>query len=178
MNVKLSNPPSLSQPRLWFYCNVCWQRFRNVGELLDHWKWQHTKEFIRRGGWWLLEERKAVAPQRPETKLMGAIFGHLDDDDLHQSVQGVSLRDALFAVLEETSQAQRRKHPALVDRINRLVALRFGFHDGRCRTLDEIGKEFDVTRERIRQQESTLLRLLKQPLRVRRLKPFIRTEGG
>jgi len=110
--------------------------------------------------------------------LMSAIFGYLDDDDLHQSVQGVSLKDALFDALEEISQAQRRKNPTLSDRINRLVALRFGFHDGRSRTLDEIGKEFDVTRERIRQQESTLLRLLRQPSRARRLKPYIKTRGG
>jgi hypothetical protein len=56
MDDKLSNPTPATQPKLWFYYNVCWQRFPNVGELLDHWKCQPREEFIGRGVWWLLEE--------------------------------------------------------------------------------------------------------------------------
>ncbi len=119
-------------------------------------------------------------PVRPETKLMSAIFGGwYEDDDLHQSVEGVSLKDTLFALLEEISQTYRRKSSGFAERINRVVALRFGFEDGRPRTLEEVGKEFDVSRERIRQHESLLLRLLRHPTKANRLKPFIKTrEGG
>ena len=61
----------------------------------------------------------------------------------------------------------------LNDREARVLSLRFGLDDGRPRTLEEVGKEFDVTRERIRQIEAKALRKLRHPSRSKKLKDFL-----
>lgn len=61
----------------------------------------------------------------------------------------------------------------LTDREEKVLRLRFGLYDGRTRTLEEVGKEFNVTRERIRQIEAKALRKLKHPTRSKRLKDFV-----
>ncbi|MBP5246106.1 MAG: RNA polymerase sigma factor RpoD [Clostridia bacterium] len=61
----------------------------------------------------------------------------------------------------------------LSDREARVLSLRFGLEDGRTRTLEEVGKEFNVTRERIRQIEAKALRKLRHPSRSKRLKDFL-----
>ena len=60
----------------------------------------------------------------------------------------------------------------LTEREEKVLRLRFGLYDGRTRTLEEVGKEFNVTRERIRQIEAKALRKLKHPTRSKRLKDF------
>jgi RNA polymerase primary sigma factor len=62
---------------------------------------------------------------------------------------------------------------ALSDRERKVLQLRFGLDDGRSRTLEEVGREFKVTRERIRQIEAKALRKLRQPSRARRLKDYL-----
>ena len=62
---------------------------------------------------------------------------------------------------------------SLTDREERVLRLRFGLDDGHPRTLEEVGKEFGVTRERIRQIEAKALRKLRHPSRSRRLKDFM-----
>ncbi|MBQ1477139.1 MAG: RNA polymerase sigma factor RpoD [Erysipelotrichaceae bacterium] len=62
---------------------------------------------------------------------------------------------------------------SLTEREEKVLRLRFGLDDGRTRTLEEVGKEFDVTRERIRQIESKALRKLKNPAKYKRLKEFL-----
>ena len=62
---------------------------------------------------------------------------------------------------------------SLTDRERQVVKLRFGLEDGRARTLEEVGKEFNVTRERIRQTEAKALRKLRHPSRSKRLKDFL-----
>ncbi len=62
---------------------------------------------------------------------------------------------------------------SLTDRERQVVRLRFGLEDGRARTLEEVGKEFNVTRERIRQIEAKALRKLRHPSRSKRLKDFL-----
>ena len=62
---------------------------------------------------------------------------------------------------------------SLTEREARVIKLRFGLEDGRTRTLEEVGKEFNVTRERIRQIESKALRKLRQPSRSRKLKDYL-----
>ncbi len=61
----------------------------------------------------------------------------------------------------------------LTEREEKVLRLRFGLEDGRSRTLEEVGKEFDVTRERIRQIEAKALRKLRHPSRSKKLKDFI-----
>ncbi|AMC93362.1 RNA polymerase subunit sigma [Erysipelothrix larvae] len=72
------------------------------------------------------------------------------------------LRDEINMVLE-----------GLTEREEKVLRLRFGLEDGRTRTLEEVGKEFNVTRERIRQIEAKALRKLKHPSRSKRLRDFI-----
>ena len=71
------------------------------------------------------------------------------------------LKDEINAVLS-----------GLTEREEKVLRLRFGLYDGRTRTLEEVGKEFNVTRERIRQIEAKALRKLKHPTRSKRLKDF------
>ncbi|MBQ1374886.1 MAG: RNA polymerase sigma factor RpoD, partial [Clostridia bacterium] len=61
----------------------------------------------------------------------------------------------------------------LTDREATVLQRRFGLIDGRARTLEEVGKEFNVTRERIRQIEAKALRKLRHPSRSKRLKDFL-----
>ncbi len=72
------------------------------------------------------------------------------------------LREQLGEVLE-----------TLTEREQKVLILRFGLEDGRSRTLEEVGKEFNVTRERIRQIEAKALRKLRHPSRSRKLKDYL-----
>ena len=72
------------------------------------------------------------------------------------------LREELSAALE-----------SLTDRERQVIQLRFGLIDGRARTLEEVGKEFNVTRERIRQIEAKALRKLRHPSRSKKLRDFL-----
>ena len=73
------------------------------------------------------------------------------------------LKDEINAVLQ-----------GLTEREEKVLRLRFGLLDGRNRTLEEVGKEFNVTRERIRQIEAKALRKLKNPNRCKRLRDFVK----
>ena len=66
----------------------------------------------------------------------------------------------------------------LTEREQKVLRLRFGMNDGRARTLEEVGKEFDVTRERIRQIEAKALRKLRHPSRSRKLRDYLEYERG
>ena len=72
------------------------------------------------------------------------------------------LKDQLIEVLD-----------TLTDREQKVLKLRFGLEDGRARTLEEVGKRFDVTRERIRQIEAKALRKLRHPSRSKKLKDYL-----
>ena len=67
---------------------------------------------------------------------------------------------------------ERELH-TLTPREEHVIKLRFGLYDGRTRTLEEVGKEFDITRERIRQIEAKALRKLRHPSRSKRVKDFL-----
>jgi RNA polymerase primary sigma factor len=72
------------------------------------------------------------------------------------------LKDEISGVLNTLDERERK-----------ILELRFGIHDGTTRTLEEVGSEFNVTRERVRQIESKALRKLRHPTRSRRLKQFL-----
>ena len=77
---------------------------------------------------------------------------------------------ASAAILREVIE---RELNTLTPREAHVIRLRFGLYDGRNRTLEEVGKEFDITRERIRQIEAKALRKLRHPSRARHLKGFL-----
>jgi RNA polymerase primary sigma factor len=83
-----------------------------------------------------------------------------------------------LAPTESTSQQLLKEQidrvlSELSDREKRVLELRFGLKDGHARTLEEVGKEFNVTRERIRQIEGKALRKLRHPSHSRRLKGYL-----
>ncbi len=77
---------------------------------------------------------------------------------------------ATFTLLQEQLDSVLT---TLTEREKNVLMLRFGLGDGRARTLEEVGKEFDVTRERIRQIEAKALRKLRHPSRSKKLKDFL-----
>lgn len=78
------------------------------------------------------------------------------------NVESVMLREHIDALLGD-----------LKDRERQVIVLRFGLEDGHPRTLEEVGKEFNVTRERIRQIEAKALRKLRNPVRSKRIRDFL-----
>ena len=101
-------------------------------------------------------------------------IGEEDDSHLGDFIEddtALSPADsATFSMLkEELSNALE----SLTERERQVVKLRFGLEDRRARTLEEVGKEFNVTRERIRQIEAKALRKLRHPSRSKRLKDFL-----
>ena len=87
------------------------------------------------------------------------------DDDTPSPAEATSTN-----ILRE--ELERQLH-TLTPREEHVIKLRFGLYDGRTRTLEEVGKEFDITRERIRQIEAKALRKLRHPSRARHLKGFV-----
>ena len=99
-----------------------------------------------------------------------------EEDDSHLG-DFIPDNDAL-APAEEASHVLLKEHlievlDTLTPREKRVLEMRFGIDNGRPRTLEEVGKEFDVTRERIRQIEAKALRELRHPSRSRRLKDYL-----
>lgn len=78
------------------------------------------------------------------------------------NVESVMLREHIQTLLEDLKERERQ-----------VIVLRFGLEDGHPRTLEEVGKEFNVTRERIRQIEAKALRKLRNPVRSRRIRDFL-----
>ena len=78
------------------------------------------------------------------------------------NVESVMLREHIDALLEDLKERERQ-----------VIILRFGLEDGHPRTLEEVGKAFNVTRERIRQIEAKALRKLRNPVRSKRIRDFL-----
>ena len=78
------------------------------------------------------------------------------------NVESVMLREHIDALLGDLKERERQ-----------VIVLRFGLEDGHPRTLEEVGKEFNVTRERIRQIEAKALRKLRNPVRSKRIRDFL-----
>ncbi len=89
----------------------------------------------------------------------------IPDDDTPSPAEATSTN-----ILREELEKQLN---TLTDRERTVIKLRFGLYDGRSRTLEEVGKEFEITRERIRQIEAKALRKLRHPSRARHLKGFM-----
>ena len=112
--------------------------------------------------------RVAQEPVSLETPIGEEEDSHLGDfipDDDAPAPADAASHTLLKEQLEEVLQS-------LTEREAKVLRLRFGLDDGRPRTLEEVGKEFDVTRERIRQIEAKALRKLRHPSRSKKLKDF------
>jgi RNA polymerase primary sigma factor len=103
-----------------------------------------------------------------------APIGEEGDSDLGDFVEDRTAMPPAEVASRELLKAQLIKVLAeLSDRERRVLMLRFGLEDDRPRTLEEVGKEFNVTRERIRQIEAKALRKLRHPSRSRKLKDYL-----
>ena len=101
-------------------------------------------------------------------------IGEEEDSQLGDFIEDESLLSpvdsASFSMLKEELEVAMA---SLTERERNVIKLRFGLDDGKTRTLEEVGKEFNVTRERIRQIEAKALRKLRHPSRSRKLKDFL-----
>ncbi len=101
-------------------------------------------------------------------------IGEEEDSHLGDFIQDdnvpVPAEAAAFTLLKEQLQEVLG---TLTEREQKVLRLRFGLDDGKARTLEEVGKEFNVTRERIRQIEAKALRKLRHPSRSRKLKDYL-----
>ena len=101
-------------------------------------------------------------------------IGEEEDSHLGDFIQDESIPTRVEATNQTLLHEQLDEVVStLTEREQRVIKLRFGWDDGRPRTLEEVGKEFNVTRERIRQIEAKALRKLRHPNRSRKLKDFL-----
>ena len=101
-------------------------------------------------------------------------IGEEEDSHLGDFIQDESIPTPVEATNQTLLHEQLDEVVStLTEREQRVIKLRFGWDDGRPRTLEEVGKEFNVTRERIRQIEAKALRKLRHPSRSRKLKDYL-----
>ncbi len=114
-------------------------------------------------------QKVSQEPVSLETPIGEEEDSHLGDFIQDENVQ-VPAEAAAYTLLREQLNEVLL---TLTDRERQVLRLRFGLDDGRARTLEEVGREFHVTRERIRQIEAKALRKLRQPSRSRKLKDYL-----
>jgi RNA polymerase primary sigma factor len=103
--------------------------------------------------------------------------GEEDDSNLADFIEDLSAdAPADMATKHMLTQAVEAALGELTEREQEIVRMRFGLDDGQARTLEDVGKEFGVTRERIRQIEAKTLAKLRHPMRSQRLKEFLEEE--
>ena len=111
----------------------------------------------------------AQEPESLETPVGEEEDAHLEDF-IQDEEAGVPVDEAGRQLLRRELMNVLK---SLTPREERVIALRFGLEDGRARTLEELGKEFHVTRERVRQIEAKALRKLRHPSRSKKVKDFL-----
>jgi RNA polymerase primary sigma factor len=113
--------------------------------------------------------QQPISLQSPVGESEDSCFGDFIEDKSADNPYDMTaytlLKEKLIGVLD-----------TLTDRERRVLSLRFGLHDGYSRTLEEVGKTFHVTRERIRQIEAKALRKMRHPTRLRQFKGFLEGE--
>jgi RNA polymerase primary sigma factor len=117
-------------------------------------------------------QRIAQEPVSLETPVGSEEDSHLGD--FIEDQQAVAPADAATRAL--LSEAVGEALEELTERERQVVRLRFGLDDGHIRTLEEVGKEFGVTRERIRQIEAKTLAKLRHPIRSQKLRDYLDEE--
>src|SRR5438876_1477513 len=113
--------------------------------------------------------QQPISLQSPVGDSEDTNFGDFIEDESAENPSDMTsyslLKDKLSDVLETLTERERK-----------VLELRFGLGDGYSRTLEEVGKQFKVTRERIRQIEAKALRKMRHPTRIRQLQGFLETE--
>lgn len=99
--------------------------------------------------------------------------GEEDDSHLIDFIEDEKMMPADAATLQILKEEMARAMDVLSEREQKVLRMRFGFDDGKPKTLEEVGQEFQVTRERIRQIEAKALRKLRHPSRSRRLRDYL-----
>ena len=114
-------------------------------------------------------------PVSLETPIGEEEDSHLGDfiQDEHVQIHTDGILDIYAATYTLLHEQLMEVLDTLTDREQKVLRLRFGLDDGRPRTLEEVGREFNVTRERIRQIEAKALRKLRHPSRSRKLKDYL-----
>jgi RNA polymerase primary sigma factor len=132
-----------------------------------------------------LSERVALPPDRVREILrisqdplsLDSPLGEEDDMSLADFIQDSTAETpADMATKKMLVRAVEEALGELSDREQEIVRMRFGLDDGQAKTLEDVGREFGVTRERIRQIEAKTLAKLRHPLRSQKLKEFLETE--
>ena len=121
-----------------------------------------------------VEKVREILKMSQEPVSLETPIGEEDDSHLGDFIQD----DNMPVPAEAAAQTLLREQldevlETLTEREQKVIRLRFGMDDGRARTLEEVGKEFEVTRERIRQIEAKALRKLRHPSRSKKLKDYL-----
>ena len=143
-------------------------------QLLQELGREPTPEEIAKEMYMPVERVREILKISQEPVSLETPIGEEEDSHLGDFIQDdnvpVPADAAAFTLLKEQLEEVLG---TLTEREQKVLTLRFGLEDGRARTLEEVGKEFNVTRERIRQIEAKALRKLRHPSRSRKLKDYL-----
>lgn len=150
------------------------QKVRKIEEeLLDRLGREPTIEEISKESGFTVEKIHEIIRIRPEPISLETPVGEDEETELLHFIKDETTQAPQDSALQTMLQADLRSVlDSLSDREQRVLALRFGLADGRARTLEEIGFEFDLTRERIRQIEAKALAKLRHPSAPAKLKEY------
>jgi len=155
--------------------------FESIDRLLRT-RLQLSQKYGREPTYTEIAEQMGISSDKVEeivkvAKLPVSIESPIGEEEDMQLSDFIEAQDALplvDAVSKELLKEQIDEVlSSLTPRERRVLQLRFGLEDGRSRTLEEIGQEFELTRERIRQIEAKALRRLRHPSRSRKLKDYL-----
>ena len=122
-----------------------------------------------------MEEAKVIEALRiaMEPVSLESPVGEEEDSHLMDFIEDKQMMPADAATLQILREEMAKAMSVLSDREQKVLRMRFGFDDGKPHTLEEVGREFQVTRERIRQIEGKALRKLRHPSRSRKLRDYL-----